>query len=189
MSKRSYMKIYTGFGDEGKTALFGGETVKKNHLRVEMYGALDELNSLIGLLRNKNSDEEIDQILGKVQNELFTYGSEIATPDAGKRENFSDQISEVHINALENAIDKFSEKVPALKQFILPGGCEAASYSHLSRTVCRRAERMLINLANEIEIRGNLIIYLNRLSDLFFIIARYQNVLNSEDDVVWEGIR
>jgi len=183
------MKIYTGFGDEGKTALFGGETVKKNHMRVEMYGTLDELNSLIGILRNKNTDKEIDQILSKVQNEIFTYGAEIATPDAGKREKFTDQISEIHINALENSIDKYSEKIPALNKFILPGGSEAASYAHLARTVCRRAERMLISLANEIDIRGSLIIYLNRLSDLFFVLARYQNVLNSVDDVVWEGIR
>ena len=183
------MKIYTGFGDQGKTALFGGETVRKNHLRVEMYGTLDELNSLIGILRNKNQDKNVDSILKNVQNELFTYGSEIATPDVAKRENFTEQISDTHINALENAIDMFSEKLPTLKKFILPGGSEAASYAHLARTVCRRAERMLISLADQIEIRGQLIIYLNRLSDLFFVIARYENVLNQVDDTVWEGIR
>ncbi|KAA3615739.1 MAG: cob(I)yrinic acid a,c-diamide adenosyltransferase [Calditrichaeota bacterium] len=183
------MKIYTGYGDEGKTALFGGETVKKNHLRVEMYGTLDELNSLLGLLRNKNNDDDVDAILKNIQNELFTYGSEIATPKAAKLDQFTDHISETHISALENAIDKLSEKVPPLKQFILPGGSEAACYAHQSRTVCRRAERMLIKLAEEIEIRGQLIIYLNRLSDLFFVIARYQNVINSVDDTVWDGIR
>jgi cob(I)alamin adenosyltransferase len=183
------MKIYTGYGDEGKTALFGGETVKKNHLRVEMYGTLDELNSLIGLLRNKNIDDDVDDILKNVQNELFTYGSEIATPEAAKRDQFTDHISEIHINALENAIDKLSEKIPALQKFILPGGSEAACYAHQARTVCRRAERMLISLANEIDIRGQLIIYLNRLSDLFFVIARYQNVINGVEDIVWEGIR
>jgi cob(I)alamin adenosyltransferase len=183
------MKIYTGYGDEGKTALFGGETVQKNHLRVEMYGTLDELNSLIGMLRNKNSDLDVDDMLKNIQNELFTYGSEIATPKAIKREQFSEHISEVHINALENDIDKLSEKIPTLQKFILPGGSEAACYAHMARTVCRRAERMLISLANEIEIRGQLIIYLNRLSDLFFVIARYENVINGIDDIVWEGIR
>lgn len=183
------MKIYTGFGDQGKTALFGGETVSKNHLRVEMYGTLDELNSLIGLLRNKNNDASVDNVLKNVQNELFTYGSEIATPDVAKRENFTDQISDKHINALENAIDRFSEELPSLKKFILPGGSEAASYAHQARTVCRRAERMLISLADQIEIRGQLIIYLNRLSDLFFVIARFENFLNNVEDVVWEGIR
>ncbi len=183
------MKIYTGYGDEGKTALFGGETVQKNHLRVEMYGTLDELNSLIGLLRHKNKDNDVDDILKNVQNELFTYGSEIATPKAINLEKFTDHISEIHISALENAIDKLSEKVPPLKMFILPGGAEAACYAHQARTVCRRAERMLISLANEIEIRGQLIIYLNRLSDLFFVIARYQNVIIGVEDTVWEGIR
>lgn len=183
------MKIYTGFGDQGKTALFGGETVRKNHLRVEMYGTLDELNSLIGLLRNKNNDKSIDTTLQNVQNELFTYGSEIATPDVGKRDNFTDQISDTHISSLENAIDRFSEQLPALKKFILPGGSEAASYAHLARTVCRRAERMLISLADQIEIRGQLIIYLNRLSDLFFVIARYENFKNQVEDITWEGIR
>lgn len=183
------MKIYTGYGDEGKTALFGGETVKKNHLRVEMYGTLDELNSLIGLVRNKNNDNDVDEILKNVQNELFTYGSEIATPNAAKRDKFADHISEVHISALENAIDKFSEKTPALQKFILPGGSEAACHSHMARTVCRRSERMLISLADDIQIRGQLIIYLNRLSDLFFVIARYQNVINEVEDIVWDGIR
>jgi cob(I)alamin adenosyltransferase len=183
------MKIYTGFGDEGKTSLFGGETVKKNHLRVEMYGTLDELNSLIGLLRIKNTDPDVDNTLKNIQNELFTYGAEIATPDAVRRKNFKESISEVNITALENTIDCFMGKLPVIKKFVLPGGSEAAGFAHLARTVCRRAERMLINLANEIEIRGNLIVYLNRLGDLLFVIARYENFLNNVPDVVWDGIR
>ena len=183
------MKIYTGFGDKGDTALFGGETVKKNHLRVEMYGTLDELNSLIGLLRNKNKDSQINKVLENIQNELFTYGSEIAPPDESKRAKFTEHISELHINTLENAIDRFMEKLPELKMFVLPGGSEAACYAHLGRTVCRRAERMLISLANEIEIRNELIVYLNRLSDLLFVIARYENVINGAEDVAWQGIR
>jgi cob(I)alamin adenosyltransferase len=183
------MKIYTGFGDKGDTALFGGETVKKNHLRVEMYGTLDELNSLIGLLRNKNNDTQIDRVLENIQNELFTYGSEIATPDETKRAKFAEHISELHINTLENAIDRFMEKLPELKNFVLPGGNEAASYAHLARTVCRRAERMLIKLANKINIRNELIVYLNRLGDLLFVIARYENFLENIEDVIWKGIR
>lgn len=177
------MKIYTGFGDKGNTALFGGETVKKNHLRVEMYGSLDELNSLLGMLRNKNKDGGIDAILKNIQNELFSYSSEIATPDAGKRLSFIDQISQEHISFLENTIDDLSGKLPELKKFILPAGSEVSCYAHMARTVCRRAERLLINLADEADIRGELIVYLNRLSDLLFVIARYENLLNKIEDV------
>lgn len=183
------MKIYTGFGDKGNTALFGGETVRKNHLRVEMYGTLDELNSLIGIVRNKNQDKKVDSILKNIQNEIFTYGAEIATPQVEKRDTFNDKISEQHISALENSIDYFSEKLPVLKKFVLPGGSEASCYTHMARTVCRRAERILINLADEIEIRGQLIVYLNRLSDLLFVLARYENNLNNVEDVHWDGIR
>jgi len=183
------MKIYTGFGDKGDTALFGGEKVKKNNSRVEMYGTLDELNSIIGILRNKNVNDDINSVLINIQNELFTYGAEIATPSSANRDGFSDHISELHINILEKAIDRYTEELPPLKKFILPGGCDAAGYAHLARTVCRRAERMLINLASEVDLRGELIIYLNRLGDLFFVIARYENVLNKVEDVVWEGIR
>lgn len=183
------MKLYTGFGDEGKTALFGGETVKKNHLRVEMYGTLDELNSFIGLILSKNKDKAVATDLTAVQNELFTFGAEMATPSTEKRAGFTEQLSKVHIDALENMIDKYSAQVPPLKKFVLPGGCEAASFAHISRTICRRAERMLISLAEEISIRADLIVYLNRLSDLLFIIARYQNVVNKVEDIAWEGIR
>ena len=183
------MKIYTGFGDQGNTALFGGETVKKNHLRVEMYGTLDELNSVIGMLRNKNKELSVENALKNIQGELFTYGAEIATPEAGKRETFTDHISENHIIALEQTIDHLSEKLPSLKRFVLPGGSEAACYAHLARTVCRRAERLLIKLADDTEVRGPLIVYLNRLSDLLFVIARYENNMNSIEDVVWEETR
>lgn len=183
------MKIYTGFGDDGKTALFGGETVQKNHSRVEMYGTLDELNSLIGLLRNKNQNKDIDKLLKDIQNGLFTYGAEIATPNIEKRASFSEHISDIHITSLEAIIDRYMEKLPSLTKFVLPGGCEAAGFAHLARTVCRRAERMLISLANEIEIRRELIVYLNRLGDLLFVIARYENMLNEVNDVIWDGIR
>ena len=183
------MKIYTGFGDKGDTALFGGETVKKNHLRVEMYGILDELNSHVGLLRQSNNDVRTDTILENIQHELFTYGSEIATPDEERRAKFSEQISAVHIVALEKAIDGYSEKLPELKHFVLPGGTTAACHAHIARTVCRRAERTLVSLSHETEIRDELIVYLNRLSDLLFVIARYENILNKINDVPWQGIR
>ena len=183
------MKIYTGFGDKGNTALFGGQTVKKDNLRVEMYGTLDELNSFLGILSNKNKDSEIGTIVNNIQNEIFIFGSEMATPPAKERGSLAEYISEKHVNELEKAIDKITEELPELKNFILPGGSEAACYSHVARTVCRRAERMLIKLAEGTEIREVLIVYLNRLSDLLFTIARYENKIEHINEVIWEGIR
>lgn len=183
------MKIYTGFGDKGSTALFGGNIVKKNHVRVEVYGTLDELNSLIGLLRAKNKNEELDHILFRIQNEIFVISSEIAAPDEDKRSKFSDEIDEKHIAQLESEIDNYSDQLEPLKNFILPGGSEDASIAHLARTVCRRAERILVSLNDDLTVRSVVLVYLNRLSDLFFVLARYLNKLNNIDDVGWKGLR
>ncbi len=183
------MKLYTGFGDKGETALFGGEIVKKNHARVETYGSLDELNSVVGLLRVKNKNQTVDELLNTIQNELFVFGAEVATPSQSRREKFSDQIGKKHISALEQAIDDIAAKSPELKAFVLPGGSEAAAFAHLARTVCRRCERALIKLNDESTVREELIIYLNRLSDLLFAIARYENVLNNTEDIPWTGLR
>jgi cob(I)alamin adenosyltransferase len=182
------MKIYTGFGDKGNTALFGGEVVPKSHLRVELYGTLDELNSIIGFLRTKVSDGDSSALLIEIQNDLFTLSSEIATPDAEKHKNFNNLIIEADVSRLENKIDNVEEKLVPLKNFILPGGCESASIAHMCRTVCRRAERIYTQLTMQTEIRPVLGIYLNRLGDLFFVFARMQNLLNNVGDVTWQGI-
>lgn len=183
------MKIYTGFGDEGNTALFGGQVVKKNHARVEIYGTLDELNSVIGLLRCKNDDAEVDGLLNQIQNEIFVVSAELATPEEKMRDRFVDCIDELHIHSIEQRIDHFSEHLDPLKQFILPGGSEAAAFAHLARTVCRRAERKLVAFNEDPLVRKELLIYLNRLSDLFFVLARYQNKLAGQPDVKWKGLK
>lgn len=183
------MKIYTGFGDEGNTALFGGQVVRKNHTRVEIYGTLDELNSVIGLMRCKNSDAEVDDLLNRIQNEIFFVSAELATPEEKMLNRFMDRIDENHIHGIEQHIDYFSENLDPLKQFILPGGSEAAAFAHLARTVCRRAERKLVALSEDSGVRKELLIYVNRLSDLFFVLARYQNKLAGQPDVKWKGLK
>lgn len=174
------MKIYTGFGDRGQTALYGGEKVLKHHPRINVYGTLDELNSTIGLLRSKEISKAADSILHSVQITLFKISSEIATTDIQKVKN---KITEKEIYSLEQAIDEFDGKLPALKNFILPGGSETASIAHIARSVCRRAERYLVELMQSTDIRQPILVYLNRLSDLLFVIARYLNMENKIDDI------
>ena len=183
------MKIYTGFGDQGKTALFGGEKVDKHHLRVECYGTLDELNAWLGKTAAGAVPGEIKTLLIALQNELFILGSEIATPDSSRRASFKERIGETHIRFLENTMDELQSALAPLKQFILPGGAPAAADCHIARTVCRRAERRLTELAGHTEIENHWLVYLNRLSDLLFIVSRYINKAANHDDIVWEGIR
>ena len=181
------MKIYTGFGDQGDTALFGGQIVKKNNIRIEIYGTLDELNSSIGLLRTKNSDKSIDQILNTIQEEIFVISSEIATPDESRLKKLKYQITKNNIKNIESIIDKLSDELDTLKNFIFPGGSESASIAHMARTICRRAERNLVALISENQVRVEWNVYLNRLGDLLFIIARYLNKLNHTQDILWKS--
>ncbi len=183
------MKIYTGFGDKGNTALFGGNTVRKDDPRVEAYGSLDELNSIVGVLRAQNNDNEMDRLLEQIQNQIFVCGSEIATPDPANAQKFSSLISDTEIQFLERQIDHLSSHLPALKNFILPAGCQASATAHWARTVCRRAERQLVTLSTQTNIRNDLLVYLNRLSDLLFVIARYENKLMQTTDVPWRGLQ
>ncbi|RMH61161.1 MAG: cob(I)yrinic acid a,c-diamide adenosyltransferase [Calditrichaeota bacterium] len=183
------MKIYTGFGDKGRTALFGGQKVDKHHLRVECYGALDELNAWLGKVAAGDIPNDIRRVILTVQNELFVLGSAIATPDAERRATFTDRIDTGHIQALEETIDRLDADLPKLKKFILPGGVPAAADCHVARTVCRRAERRLTELAGREELEPDGLVYLNRLSDLLFVMARYINYKARHDDVPWEGIR
>jgi cob(I)alamin adenosyltransferase len=180
------MKIYTKTGDTGSTSLFGGERVSKSILRIEGYGTVDELNALLGLACCKVSNKEILSDLNEIQNELFVLGGDLAAP-VEKKNNKVVRISKNSIYAIEELIDKYQEKLPELKSFILPGGTEGAAVLHLARTVCRRAERICVELANSVDIGENIVIYLNRLSDLFFVLARFENNYNNTPDIEWKN--
>ena len=172
------MKIYTKTGDDGTTGLFGGERVAKDHLRIEAYGTVDELNSFLGAVRSQGTiSEEIDELLGTIQEGLFVLGADLATPDRKKRQNFSiPRVISDDLTCLEESIDKFEEQLPPLKEFILPGGTESGALLHVARTVARRAERQVVALFQEQPKIGELPMqYLNRLSDLLFVLARLVN--------------
>lgn len=176
--KLKKMKIYTKTGDTGSTALFGGTRVKKYNLRIESYGTVDELNSYIGLIKDQDISDINKSCLLKIQNELFTLGAMLATPaeketlKSGKQRLNIPKIDETSILSLENKIDKIDEELPQMTHFILPGGHQAVSFCHIARCVCRRAERLSVELNDQEKINTNIIIYLNRLSDYLFMLAR-----------------
>ncbi|MCP5064904.1 MAG: cob(I)yrinic acid a,c-diamide adenosyltransferase [Ignavibacteriae bacterium] len=181
------MKIYTKTGDEGKTSLFGGQRVLKDDLRIEAYGTTDELNALIGVVLSEALTDEISDLLIQIQNDLFIVGAELATPkETRKGKSIISELSKESIDLLENAIDEFEEKLPSLKSFILPSGIRSASLLHFARTVCRRAERNVVKLAKEVELNENVVMYLNRLSDLLFVLARNENFRTSTVEVEWK---
>ncbi len=179
------MKIYTKTGDDGTTGLFGGGRVKKASLRVEAYGTVDELNATIGLARASKLDAESEAVLAGVQVDLFTLGAELAcVPGKEDKLNMALLTSE-DAARLERAIDHAETFVPPLKFFVLPGGSAQAAALHLARTVCRRGERAVLAI-DDGEPRADLVIYLNRLSDLLFVLARRANVeAKVEEDVPW----
>jgi cob(I)alamin adenosyltransferase len=177
------MKIYTKTGDQGDTGLFGGPRVRKDAPRIEAYGTVDELNAVLGVVRLASLPTDIDALLERIQNELFDLGAELATPDPAKLGLY--QLGNDQITVLEQAIDRYEAQLQPLKQFILPGGQAGAAYLHLARTVCRRAERRLITLMATEKIGEPLLIYLNRLSDLLFVLARAVNRAAGEPDVPW----
>jgi cob(I)alamin adenosyltransferase len=187
------MKIYTKTGDTGDTGLFGGPRVSKDDLRIEAYGTVDELNAVLGLARTHFAGDgkektvaEIDNLLVNIQHTLFDLGSELATPDPKSRgTNF---VSAKQIETLEQAIDRFESQLPPLKNFILPGGSKGAAWLHLARTVCRRAERRVVTLSQREpgKLSPEILIYLNRLSDLLFVLARAANQASGHPDVAWK---
>jgi cob(I)alamin adenosyltransferase len=177
------VKIYTKTGDDGTTGLFGGPRVSKDAPRIEAYGAVDELNAVVGLARTEPMSAQLDVLLARVQNELFDLGAELATPDPVAKGTAL--LGGSQIATLEAAIDLYEEQLEPLRQFILPGGCPAAALLHLARTVCRRAERRIITLAATEAVRNELVVYVNRLSDLLFVLARAANHLAGERDVPW----
>jgi cob(I)alamin adenosyltransferase len=164
-------KVYTRTGDAGETSLVGGRRVSKADLRVEAYGDVDELNSVIGLARVGLGDAEIDRALGVIQNDLFTLGADLASPSDVQ----VPRIDESFVTSLEQLADQFLEQLEPLKEFILPGGSNAGATLHVARTVARRAERRAVDLARKDELNPQAVVYLNRLSDLLFILARLVN--------------
>jgi cob(I)alamin adenosyltransferase len=179
------MKIYTKTGDDGTTGLFGGGRVPKTSQRIEAYGTVDELNSCIGLARS--SSIEFGELLHSIQIELFVLGGDLATPLSTSSNYPVPRLAEKAIHALEHAIDEHDAQLPELKRFILPGGSALAAHLHHARTVCRRAERCVIALAETEEITSANIVYLNRLSDLLFVLARRANQIAGIPDTEWEG--
>ncbi|MCY3780614.1 MAG: cob(I)yrinic acid a,c-diamide adenosyltransferase [Chloroflexi bacterium] len=178
------MKIYTRTGDAGETALFSGGRVAKTHLRVEAFGAIDELNSLIGVVRAAELSTRADNWLRQVQMQLFHLGADLATPLDAKADWIS-RISDADIEWLEATIDEMTSELEPLKNFILPGGTAAAANLQLSRAVCRRAERQLVALKQEDDIGDYALAYVNRLSDWLFTLARYENLQAGEPETKW----
>ena len=180
-------KIYTKTGDEGLTGLTDGSRIKKHHVRTSAYGTVDELNSILGIIVNllhQKKKNELKLLLNKIQNDLFDLGADLSTPHSDK-ENFKPlRIVEKQINNLEKLIDKFNKNLNPLNSFILPGGSEIAAWLHLARTVARRAERDTSKLSEKEKINKFSLIYLNRLSDLLFVISRFANN-NGKKDVLW----
>lgn len=185
------MKIYTKTGDTGKTSLFGGTRVPKYHLRIEAYGTVDELNSYIGLIRDQKIDQHTTEILLKIQNELFTLGSMLATPPekeilkSGKERLNINKVSEESVALLENEIDLMNESLPPMSHFILPGGHTTVSFCHIARCICRRAERITTQLSDESTINPKILVYLNRLSDYLFMLARKLTIDNQAQEIPW----
>lgn len=180
------MKIYTKTGDRGETSLFGGERVSKNSSRIEAYGTVDELNSFIGITITEVNDSSVKDLLTKIQNQLFIVGSDLATPKNEKTAKLNiERVTPEYSNDIEKFIDEYDAKLESLKNFILPGGTKAAALLHICRTIARRAERRVVALNNTEKIGDNIIIFLNRLSDLFFVLARYENQISGVSDIKW----
>lgn len=176
------MKIYTKTGDAGSTGLIGGRRVAKNSLRISAIGEIDELNALVGVSRTSIDDEKLEWMMDNVQAWLFEVGAELASPGEEKFQTIGSE----EIEDLETSIDDQTAALPELKNFILPGGTSAAAYLHLARSVCRRAERTLLDLNDEEPVRGELKVFLNRLADWLFIAARTANRVRNVDDVNWK---
>jgi len=179
------MKLYTKTGDDGTTGLFGGARVKKASPRVEAYGTVDELNSVVGVARAARLDPESEAVLARVQVDLFTLGAELACVPGKEAKLNMPLLTPADAERLEKAIDSAETHVEPLKFFVLPCGSPQAAALHLARTVCRRAERALLAL-DDAPARGELVIYLNRLSDLLFVLARRANAEAKVEDVPWK---
>jgi cob(I)alamin adenosyltransferase len=179
------MKIYTKTGDRGDTRLFDGTKVRKHHNRVDAYGDIDELNSFIGAAASFLADVELATILADIQKDLFSVGAQLADPKFRERASGRFQLAPERTAILEQTIDRFETELPPLRQFILAGGGHAGALLHVARTVCRRAERRVVRLSEEVEVSAGVIEYLNRLSDFLFVIARVVNHREGKQEVPW----
>lgn len=181
------MKIYTKTGDKGDTALFGGGKVRKDHKRIQAYGTVDELNAVLGIAISEITAVDISYALRRIQSQLFSLGADLATPEDNTLKGYTPERTSLEpVEEFERLIDSFSNELEPLKNFILPGGSKGSAALHLARTVCRRAERHCVELAGIEQINGNIVIFLNRLSDLLFILARVENKRAGIPDVIWE---
>ena len=180
-------KIYTKTGDDGTTALGTGERRPKNDLRIDAYGTVDETNAVVGLVRlhTRAGANAVDEVLSRIQNDLFDLGADLATPETDQDLGYEPlRISESQVSAIETAIDALNSDLSPLRSFVLPGGSKASAYLHLARTVSRRAERLMVELAAVEKINPAAVRYMNRLSDYFFVASRYLND-KGENDVLW----
>jgi cob(I)alamin adenosyltransferase len=182
-------KIYTKTGDKGETSLIGGSRVPKYHRRIEAYGTLDELNSFIGYLCDQVERAEIKEVLFRIQDRVFVLESLLATEPGKTVTKYLPDIDEEDILLLEKEIDRMNSFLPDLHNFIIPGGHPIVSLSHICRTICRRAERLVIKLSVKEEVNDIIIRYLNRLSDYFFVLARYIAQQLGIDDVIWISLK
>lgn len=179
------MKIYTKTGDKGKTSLLGGSRVLKSSLRIDTYGTVDELNSYIGLLADFEINQQRQELLRNVQNNLFSIGSHLAAEDPAKFDRLP-SLEESEIEQLEKEIDKMTSSLPEMRNFILPGGHPEVSYCHIARSVCRRTERLVVALGNEEDVNEIILIYLNRLSDFLFTLARKMAAEHGVEEIPWK---
>lgn len=179
--------VYTKTGDQGKTSLVGGKRVLKSDHRLDAYGTIDELNSFIGLLICEISELDERVLFTNIQKKLFTIGSMLATEDNELAIKYGCQVELADIQILEKSIDSIDSVLPRMKHFVLPGGAKSAALAHVCRTVCRRAERHIIGLIEEEEIQTNLVIYINRLSDLLFVFARKLSLAENSKEIFWNS--
>ncbi|HEY3385830.1 MAG TPA: cob(I)yrinic acid a,c-diamide adenosyltransferase [Saprospiraceae bacterium] len=176
-------KIYTKTGDDGTTGLFGGARLPKDNIRIEAYGTVDELNAVIGWLMSTFKDQDTNHLLQTIQSRLFTVGSNLAS-QPGKNMITPDLLGE-DVALIEQAIDRMQDTLPPLKHFIMPGGSSSVSAAHLARTVCRRAERRCVTLGQTSEVDPIILLYLNRLSDFFFVLARWLGAKEGVEEIKW----
>ena len=180
-------KVYTTTGDNGATSLVGGVRVKKTDIRIEAYGSIDELNANIGvLLAIPCLQPAAVDLLHQVQNRLFSIGAYLATPNPDNAITRCAGLSAENVEAIENVIDHFDAQLPPLNNFVLPGGTHRAAVCHVCRTMCRRCERRIVALADQTYVDPNVLRYINRLSDFFFVFARFNNVDNQTDELFWD---